>query len=91
MALRDWLVVRPAWQARHAGWSFREQLVLAQLPTITSVSRQALVRGAPPAEFAGSLDHNREEPAGWEQTSRTTSTTTPVSWSDWSFSSCYSS
>jgi hypothetical protein len=65
MALHDWLLIGPAWQARHAGWRFHEQLVLAQMPSITAVSRQALVSGLRPADFAATLGSNRAEAAEW--------------------------
>lgn len=65
MALADWYLIRQAWRARHPAWRFEEQLVLAQIPTITAISRQALVSGLRPAEFAATLDHNRAEPSLW--------------------------
>ncbi len=64
-ALHDWLLIGPAWQARHEGWRLHEHLVLAQLPSITAVSRQALVSGLRPADFAATLGSNRAEPAEW--------------------------
>jgi len=65
MALADWTMVGPTWRARHPAWRFEEHLLLAQIPTITSVSRQALVSGLRPAEFAATLDTARVEPAHW--------------------------
>lgn len=66
MSLPDWLVVRGAWEARHPDWQWKEGLVLAQAPSITSVSRQALVSGRRPGQFAGTLLHNRNEAAAWK-------------------------
>lgn len=65
MALRDWAVVAPVWKQRHPGWAMREDVLLAQAPTITSVSRQALVNGLRPAQFAESLSTNRFEAKQW--------------------------
>jgi hypothetical protein len=65
LALADWLHIRSTWRERHPNWTFAESLVLAQVPTITSISRQALVSGLRPAEFAHTLDTNRQEPQHW--------------------------
>ena len=65
MALADWTLIGPVWRARHPDWCFEEHLVLAQIPTITAVSRQALVSGLRPADFAATLDTNRTEPGQW--------------------------
>jgi len=65
MALADWLLIRDVWQARHPAWHFDERLVLAQVPTITTISRQALVAGQRPAQLGGSLEHNQNEKQHW--------------------------
>lgn len=65
LAIMDWLLIREAWAVRHPSWRMTESLVLAQIPTITSISRQALVSGLRPADFAASIDSNREEPRQW--------------------------
>ena len=65
MALADWLQIRSSWRERHPDWAFVESLVLAQVPTITSISRQALISGLRPAEFADTLDTNRQESQQW--------------------------
>jgi len=51
MSLSDWMLVKQAWQARQMNWQFKESLVLAQIPTITAVSRHALISGLRPADF----------------------------------------
>ena len=66
LALMDWLLIRNAWQARHADWHLAENLLLAQVPTITSISRQALVSGLRPADFAATIQTNSEESRQWE-------------------------
>ena len=40
--------------------------ILAQIPTITSISRQALISGLRPVEFEQTIDHNRQEAKRWE-------------------------
>lgn len=65
LALADWMQIAPVWRSRHPGWRFEEQLVLAQVPTLTAVSRQALMSGRRPLEFAETLDTTRREPEGW--------------------------
>lgn len=65
LALADWQLIGSTWRARHPSWRFDEQLLLAQVPTITAVSRQALVSGRRPADFASTLDHNRAERQQW--------------------------
>jgi hypothetical protein len=65
MALADWTLIGSTWRARHPGWQFQERLLLAQVPTITSVSRQALVSGLRPAEFAGTLHTTGGEAGRW--------------------------
>ncbi|MCP4516493.1 MAG: PglZ domain-containing protein, partial [Delftia sp.] len=65
MALADWPLIGPAWRARHPDWRFEQRLLLAQIPTITAVSRQALVSGLRPADFAATFDTTRTEPQHW--------------------------
>ena len=63
MALSDWALIGSSWRKRHPGWHLEESLLLAQVPTITSVSRQALVSGLRPAEFM--FKEGRSEAQGW--------------------------
>jgi len=65
MSLADWLIIREVWAQRQPTWQLQEQLLLAQIPTITAVSRQALVSGLRPADFAASLHHNSQERKQW--------------------------
>lgn len=66
LSLADWLRVGRVWQARHPGWRLAEcGPLLAQIPTITAVSRQALISGRPPRDFAATLGDNRHEAAQW--------------------------
>lgn len=66
MSLADWLIIQPAWMARHAHWKMEEQLLLVQIPSVTSISRQALISGLRPVEFKESMLHNRREPKHWK-------------------------
>jgi len=66
LSLADWLLVGGAWRSRHSDWRLSEQLLLAQVPTVTAISRQALIAGRRPADFAETLYHNRAEPQLWE-------------------------
>ena len=65
MAWADWLLIREAWEARHPAWDFTEGSVLAQIPSITSVSRQALITGQRPMAFPETLAGDAAEPQGW--------------------------
>jgi len=65
LALADWVLIGPTWRARHPDWRFEEHLLLAQVPTVTAVSRQALVSGLRPADFAATLGTCRAEPDHW--------------------------
>lgn len=67
MSLAAWHQIRQAWQGRHADWHFDERLLLAQIPSVTAVSRQALISGLPPHRFADTLLHNQQEPAHWRR------------------------
>jgi len=63
MALSDWALIGSSWRKRHPGWHLEESLLLAQVPTITGVSRQALVSGLRPAEFM--FREGWSEAQGW--------------------------
>ena len=65
MALRDWTAIAPVWKERHPDWTFQAQVLLAEVPTMTAVSRQALVSGSRPAHFAASIATNRFEARQW--------------------------
>ena len=65
LALADWVQIVPVWRSRHPGWRFEEQLVLAQVPTLTTISRQALISGRRPLEFAATLDTTDREAGSW--------------------------
>jgi hypothetical protein len=65
MSLSDWLLLKQAWQARRKNWQFKENLVLAQIPTITAISRHALISGLRPADFYVPNATKSTEPKAW--------------------------
>ncbi|MGI6379284.1 MAG: BREX-3 system phosphatase PglZ [Anaerolineae bacterium] len=67
LALDQWLVVREALALRRPSYRFREQAVFAWIPSITSISRQALFAGRPPVYFPDSVRTADREPALWLQ------------------------
>ena len=67
MAMDQWLVIREALEKGNADLSFHEQAVFAWIPSITSVSRQALFSGSVPRMFPTSIGSTRREPVLWAQ------------------------
>ena len=67
LSLDQWLVVREALASRQPGFRFREHMLFAWIPTITSVSRQAVFAGDPPIFFPNSIQTTDKEPALWTQ------------------------
>jgi hypothetical protein len=67
MSLADWMLIRDVWRGRHPDWQLYEHVILAQIPTITAVSRQALISGSRPADFADTVTHNRHEARRWTE------------------------
>jgi hypothetical protein len=67
LALDQWLVVRKALSLRLSNYRFREQALFAWIPTLTSVSRQAIFAGKAPIFFPKSINSTDKEPALWAQ------------------------
>ena len=67
LAMDQWLVVRKALATKHPLLRFREQSVFAWIPTITSVSRQAIFAGKAPVFFPNSIQITDREPTLWTQ------------------------
>ncbi len=65
MSWTQWLVIRDLLSELHECFDFREDATFAWLPTLTSVSRQALFAGLPPLYFPDSIDGTEKEPALW--------------------------
>jgi hypothetical protein len=71
MSLSDWLVIKQVWVSRHTDWHLRESMLLAQIPTITAISRYSLISGLRPSDFyhppAGSLSESKAWRAFWSR------------------------
>ena len=67
LALDQWLVLRDVLADQRPGFRFREGAVFAWVPTITSVSRQAIFAGKPPFYFPSSIHTTDREPSSWRQ------------------------
>jgi hypothetical protein len=67
LSFDQWLVVREALVSRRPSFVFRENAIFAWIPTITSVSRQAVFAGRPPFFFPNSIQITDKESALWIQ------------------------
>ncbi len=67
LALDQWALLRTVWAAQGRGFTWDEQALFAWLPTLTSVSRQAIFAGEPPSRFPSSLDRTDREEAHWRR------------------------
>ena len=65
LALDQWFQIREHLTSRLPGFSAEEGGCFAWLPTLTSVSRQALFSGLKPREFPNSIETTSQEPALW--------------------------
>ena len=65
LAMDQWVQIREHLAATVPGFSADEGGCFAWLPTLTSVSRQALFSGLKPREFANSIESTSREPALW--------------------------
>ena len=66
LSLADWLLIRPVWKTRHPDWRIEETHILAQVPSITAVSRQALISGVRPNELTRELIERPREERAWK-------------------------
>ncbi|WYL94114.1 MAG: BREX-3 system phosphatase PglZ [Gloeotrichia echinulata IR180] len=67
LAFDQWLVLRKVLVAQRPQLKFRDETVFAWLPTITSISRQAIFAGKPPIYFPNSLETTAKEESLWKQ------------------------
>ena len=65
LAMDQWVQIREHLMEAVPGFSADEGGCFAWLPTLTSVSRQALFSGLKPREFANSIETTSREPALW--------------------------
>jgi hypothetical protein len=67
MAIDQWIQIRECVARRAPELAFEESACFAWLPTLTSVSRQALFSGLRPREFGASIETTAQEPALWSR------------------------
>ncbi|MDZ7954085.1 BREX-3 system phosphatase PglZ [Nostoc sp. DedQUE09] len=67
LALDQWLVLKNVLLAQRPQLKFKDETVFAWLPTITSISRQAIFAGKPPILFPNSLETTAKEEQLWKQ------------------------
>jgi hypothetical protein len=67
LALDQWAILRAVLGDQEPSLRFHEGAVFAWLPTITSVSRQALFAGKPPMHFPSSIRTTAREEVLWRQ------------------------
>ena len=67
LALDQWAVMRQELARQRPGWRFRESATFAWVPTVTSVSRQAIFAGTPPFFFPNSIHTTNKEEALWRK------------------------
>jgi len=66
LAFDQWVRIREHLVANQQPFAFDENTAFAWLPTVTSVSRQALFSGLRPREFDDSIDHTNKEESLWK-------------------------
>jgi len=67
LAFDQWLVIRHELSEQHPAWRFDENAAFAWVPTITSVSRQAIFAGKAPFYFPSSIYSTDRESSLWQQ------------------------
>jgi hypothetical protein len=65
LAIDQWVTVRESLVRSPAKFAFEEGSAFAWLPTLTSVSRQAIFSGLRPREFADGIESTAAEPQHW--------------------------
>jgi len=67
LAFDQWIVLREVFSQQRSDLKFRENMVFAWLPTITSVSRQSIFAGKPPLYYPESVFTTNKETTLWTQ------------------------
>ena len=67
LAVDQWVQIREAMVKRAPSLGFEENTCFAWLPTLTSVSRQAIFSGLKPREFAETIESTSAEPNQWSR------------------------
>jgi len=65
LAFDQWVVLREVFSQQRPDLKFRENMVFAWLPTITSVSRQSIFAGKPPLYYPESIFNTNKEATLW--------------------------
>ncbi|MBF0181810.1 MAG: BREX-3 system phosphatase PglZ [Magnetococcales bacterium] len=67
LSLEQWLVLREVLLEQRPGLIFQEESLFAWVPTLTSISRQALFAASPPLYFPASLLSTHQEAGLWKK------------------------
>lgn len=67
LAMDQWMTIRSTLSSRQPHLRFREQAIFAWIPSLTSVSRQAIFSGRTPNFFPQSIQTTEKEQALWLQ------------------------
>ena len=67
LSMDQWVTMRQLLQKQDANLVLRESATFAWIPTLTSVSRQALFAGKPPLYFPSSINSTNSEETLWKQ------------------------
>ena len=67
LSLEQWVTVRNIIQTQSSDLILRESATFAWIPTLTSVSRQAIFAGKPPIYFPSSISSTNSEEKLWKQ------------------------
>ena len=67
LALEQWITMKKLLKAQDDSLLMRESALFAWIPTLTSVSRQALFAGKPPLYFPSSINSTNSEEKLWVQ------------------------
>ncbi len=67
LALDQWIVIRDVLSDQRPHWKIHENSVFAWLPTLTSVSRQAIFAGKAPLYFSENIYGTQKESHFWTQ------------------------
>lgn len=65
LAIDQWLLLRKTLEANDSSLRFEESTAFAWVPTLTSVTRQAIFAGEPPLYFPDSMETTSKERSHW--------------------------
>ena len=65
LAIDQWLLIRKMLEANDSSLRFEESAAFAWVPTLTSVTRQAIFAGEPPLYFPDSMETTAKERSHW--------------------------